>query len=103
TETQDPIGNRRQQTPETADHIRLEQQPIAPAHPSRRGKMLFPRNHQAGEIESVLMRRRIGAMVETEFTIVAFVDDPMVVGWCELCDITFIPVDAVEQRVERRT
>jgi hypothetical protein len=65
--------------------------------------MLFPRNHQAGEIESVLMRRRIGAMVETEFTIVAFVDDPMVVGWCELCDITFIPVDAVEQRVERRT
>src|SRR5437588_10856913 len=65
--------------------------------------MLFPRDHQAGEIERVLMRRRIGAMVETEFTVIALIDDPMVVGRCELGDVTIIAVDPVEQRVERRT
>jgi hypothetical protein len=102
-EAHDPIGHSRQQTSEGADHIRLDQQSIAPAHPSRHGQMLLPRDHQAGEIESVLMRRRIGAMVETEFTVIAFIDDPMVVGWCELGDVTLIPVNAVEQRVERRT
>ena len=33
--TQHPIGNRRHPTPEGADHIRLDQQPIAPAYPAR--------------------------------------------------------------------
>jgi hypothetical protein len=65
--------------------------------------MLLPRDHQAGEIEGVLMRRRIRTMVETEFTIIALIDDPMVVGWCEFCYVTLIPVDAVEQCVERWT
>ena len=91
------------QTPEGADHIRLDQQPIAPAHPARRCQMLLPRDHQAGEIESILMRRRIGTVVVAEFTVIALIDDPMVVGGRELGDVALIPVDAVEQRVERRT
>ena len=49
------------------------------------------------------MWRRIGAMVETEFTVIALIHDPMMVGWRKLGDVTLIPVDAVEQRVERRT
>ena len=49
------------------------------------------------------MRRRIGTVVETELTVIALIDDPMVVGRCELGDVSLIPVDAVEQRVERRT
>ena len=102
-EAHDPIGHGRQQTAEGADQIRLDQQPIAPAHPARRGQMLLPHDHQAGKIESVLMRRRIGAVVEAEFTVIAFIDDPMVVGRCELGDVALIPVDPVEQRVERRT
>jgi hypothetical protein len=65
--------------------------------------MFFPRNHQAGKIESILMRRRIGTVVIAEFTIIALVDDPMVIGGCELSDVSFIPVNTVEQRVERRT
>jgi hypothetical protein len=65
--------------------------------------MLLPRDHQAGKIEGVLMRRRIGTVVETELTIIALIDDPMVVGGRELGDVAFIPIDAVEQRVERWT
>jgi hypothetical protein len=42
-------------------------------------------------------------VVEAEFTVVALVDDPMVVGERELGDIALIAVDAVEQRVERGT
>jgi hypothetical protein len=65
--------------------------------------MLFPRDHQPGKIERVLMWRRIGAMIETEFAVIALIHDPMMVGWRKLGDVTLIPVDAVEQRVERRT
>ena len=49
------------------------------------------------------MWRRIGTVVETELAIIALIDDPMVVGWRELGDVALIPIDAVEQRVERRT
>ena len=49
------------------------------------------------------MRRRIGTMVVAELTVIALVDDPMVVGGRKLGDVTFVPIDAVEQRVERRT
>jgi hypothetical protein len=49
------------------------------------------------------MRWRIGAVVVAELTVIALIDDPMVVGWCELGDISFIAVDAVEQCIEGRT
>ena len=49
------------------------------------------------------MRRRIGTVVVAEFTVIALIDDPMVVGGRELGDVALITVDAVEQRVERRT
>jgi hypothetical protein len=65
--------------------------------------MLFPRDHQAGEIESILMRWCIGTVVETKFTVIALIDDPMVVSRCELRDVSFVPINAVKQRVERRT
>jgi tetrahydromethanopterin S-methyltransferase subunit B len=46
------------------------------------------------------MRRRIGAMVVTELTIVTFVDDAMMIGRRELRDITLVLIDPVEERVE---
>ena len=49
------------------------------------------------------MRRCIGTVVETQFTVIALIDDPMVVGRCELSDVSLRSIDAVEQRVERRT
>jgi hypothetical protein len=42
-------------------------------------------------------------MIETELTVVAFVDNPAMVLGRQLPGIPLIPVDAVEQRVERRT
>src|SRR5262245_8775200 len=102
-EAKSPIGKRCQQTPEALDEIRLDQPPIAPTYPPCCGQMLFPRDHQAGEIESVLMRRRIRTVVVTEFTVIALIDNPMVVGNREFGDVAFIAVYAVEQRIERRT
>ena len=49
------------------------------------------------------MWRRIGTVVVAEFTVIALIDDPMVVGGRELGDVALITVDAVKQRVERRT
>ena len=49
------------------------------------------------------MRRRIGTVVVAEFTVIALIDDPMVVGGRELGDVALIPVDAAEQCIERWT
>jgi hypothetical protein len=65
--------------------------------------MLLPSNHQTGEIEGILMWRRIGTVVVAEFTVITLIDDPMVVGGRELGNVALMTVDAVEQRVERRT
>ncbi len=54
------------------------------------------------EIEFVLVRRRVGTMVETELAVVAFVDNPMVIGRCQFRDIALADIDSIEQRVERR-
>ena len=66
-------------------------------------RCFFRRDHQAREIDRILMRWCIGTVVETEFTVVAFIDDPMMVSRCELRHVSFVPIDAVKQRVERRT
>jgi len=49
------------------------------------------------------MRRRIRTVVVAEFTVIALIDDPMVIGGRELGDVARITIDAVEQRVKRRT
>jgi hypothetical protein len=103
SEAQNPVGHKRQPTPEGADPIRLDQQPIAPAHPPRHGQMLLPHDHQSRKIERILMRRRIGTVIVAKFTVIALIDDPMVVGRRELGDVSFISINAVEQRIERRT
>ncbi|MCG3778278.1 MAG: hypothetical protein JW388_0991 [Nitrospira sp.] len=97
---QQPIGHRCQQTSKAADQIRLDQEPIAPAHPARGRQVLFPGDHQPGKVQTILMRRRIGAMVVAELTVVTFVDDLLMVGRRQLRDIALILVDAIQQRVE---
>ena len=69
-----PTEIQRRQTPESTDRVRLDQEPITPAYPTRRSQMLLPRNHQAGEIEGILMRRRIGTVVVAEFTVIALIN-----------------------------
>src|SRR4026208_967 len=48
SEAQGPVRYRREHTAEGTDRIRLDQPPIAPAHAPRRGPMLLPRDHPAG-------------------------------------------------------
>jgi hypothetical protein len=55
------------------------------------------------EVDFVVMRRRIGAMVETEFAIVALVHDPPMVGVRQLGHVSLIVIDPTEQRIERGT
>ncbi len=47
------------------------------------------------------MRRRVGTVVVAEFTVVAFVDDPAMIGWRKLRNVAFILVDAIEQGGKR--
>ena len=49
------------------------------------------------------MRRCIGTVVVAELTVIAFIDDLMVVGRRQFRDVSLIPVDAVEQRIKRWT
>jgi hypothetical protein len=41
-------------------------------------------------------------VVVAEFTVIALIDDPVMVGGSELGDVPFMPIDAIKQRVERR-
>ena len=47
------------------------------------------------------MGRRIRAMVETEFAIVAFVDDAMMVRRGKFRHIALVLIDSIQQRIER--
>ena len=49
------------------------------------------------------MRRRIGTVIVAEFTVIALVDDLMVVGGREFGDVTLVSIDVAEQRIERWT
>ena len=62
--------------------------------------MLLPHDHQVWKIYRVLVRRGIGAVIKTELAIIAFVDDPVVIGRRQLGNITLVDVDTVQQGVE---
>jgi hypothetical protein len=55
------------------------------------------------KIDFVLVWGCIGAVIETELTVIAFVDDPPMILGREFGDIPLIPVDPVEQRIKRGT
>jgi hypothetical protein len=46
---------------------------------------LFPGNHESGKIQIILMWWSIGAVVETEFAVIAFLFDLCEILWSELC------------------
>src|SRR5512134_4163116 len=54
-----------------------------------------------GEVELILMGGRVRAVIETELAVVALVDDLMMIGRGQFCDVAFVPVDAVQKRIER--
>ncbi len=55
------------------------------------------------KVDDVVVGRRIGAMVETELAVIAFVDHVMMVGRTQLRHIPLIHIDPIEQGIERGT
>jgi hypothetical protein len=49
------------------------------------------------------MRGSIRAVVVTQFAVVALVDHPLMFRRHDLLDMAVVPVDPVQERVERRT
>src|SRR5512144_369064 len=56
-----------------------------------------------GKVELVLVRRRVRAVIETELAVVTLIDYRPMVGGSQVCNLSLIPVDTVQQGVERRT
>jgi hypothetical protein len=50
----------------------LDQDFVTPGGATLSRPLLFPGSHEPGEIQIILMGRRIGTMVETEFAVIAF-------------------------------
>ena len=96
-----PVEGPCRKAPDRAEGIGGHEPAIPPSDTSRCGQPLFPEDHQMGKINLVLVRRRIGAVIETELTIVAFVDDPAMIVHRQLCDVSVESIDAVEERTER--
>ena len=101
-QTQRPVGQRSGESGEPADEIGLDQQTVPPAHASLGGIPLFPQHHELGKIQRILMRRRVGTMVVAELAIVTLVHHALMLGRHDAFDMAVVPVDAVEERVERR-
>ena len=49
------------------------------------------------------MRRRIGTVIVAELAVIALINDSMMVSECEFADVALIPINTVEQGIERRT
>lgn len=103
TVPEEPIDQGSQRAADRAQHVRPNQPPVPPGYAPGRRQMLFPRNHQAWEIQRILMRRCVRAMVVTELAVVTFIDDAVVIGLRQLGDVAFVRINAVEQRIERGT
>src|SRR5262245_10616330 len=87
----------------SADQIGPDQQAVPPPHASFLRQPFLPENHQMWEVDLVLMRWRVGAVIEAELAIVAFIDDLVMIGGGQLRDGTIVLVDAVQQCVEGGT
>src|SRR5262245_9115240 len=98
-----PVREGRRKAAHRADQIGPDQQPVPPAHASFQCEALFPEHHQMGEVDFVLMRWRVGTVIEAELAVVAFIDDLAMIGGSQLRHSTVIFIDTVHQRVDGGT
>ena len=95
-----PVREGRRKAAKSTDQIRPDQQPVPPAHTSLLCQPFLPENHEMGKVELVLMRRRVRAVIETELAVVTLIDDRPMVGGSQVCNLSLILVDTVQQGVE---
>src|SRR5690348_5966387 len=74
-----PVERPGGQTAHSADKIGGDEPPVPPTDPSLSRQAPFPEDHQMGKIDLVLVRRRVGAVIEAELAIVTFIDNLAVI------------------------
>src|SRR3989454_4744707 len=98
-----PVRERRQERAEFTDPVGPDEQPVPPAgFPLLRLKLLPP-DHEPREIDLVLMRRGVGAMVVAELAVVALIGDLLKVVRRQLAQVAVAGVNSLEERVKGRT
>lgn len=100
---QRPIDQRGTGAVHFPQKIGLGQQPVSPSRSPLSRQSLFPHRHQQRKIDSILMGRRVGAMVEAEFAVVTFIDHAVVVCCRKFRDIAVVLINPIEQRIEGGT
>src|SRR2546426_2752384 len=98
-----PVRERRQQRAEFADPVGPDEQPVPPAGLALLRLELLPADHEPREVDLVLMRRGVGAMVIAELAVVALVSDLLKVARRQLAQVAVAGVNSLEERVEGRT
>src|SRR5439155_13908384 len=93
---------RGQERAEFADPVGPDEQPVPPAgFPLLRLKLLPP-NHEPREVDLILVRGRVRAMVIAQLAVVALVGDLLEVARRQLAQVAVAGVNSLEQRVEGR-
>src|SRR5439155_6753814 len=97
-----PVCQRRQERAEFADPVGPDEQPVPPTGFPLLRLELLPPDHEPREIDLVLMRRGVGAMVVAELAVVALIGDLLKVARRQLAQVAVAGVNSLEERVKGR-
>src|SRR5205807_8836469 len=98
-----PVRERGQERAERADPVGPDEQSIPPAGFPLLRLELLPPDHEPREIDLVLVRRGVRAMVVAELAVVALIGDLLKVARRQLAQVAVAGVNSLEERVKRRT
>ena len=98
-----PVRERCQERAEFADPVGPDEQPVPPAGFPLLRLELLPPDHEPREIDLVLMRGGVRAMVVAELAVVALIGDLLKVARCQLAQVAVAGVNSLEERVKGRT
>src|SRR5207247_10430571 len=98
-----PVRERGQERAEFADPVGPDEQPVPPAGFPLLRLELLPPDHEPREIDLVLMRGGVRAMVVAELAVVALIGDLLKVAGCQLAQVAVDGFHSLEAGVRTRT
>src|SRR5438309_8710783 len=98
-----PVPERGPERLERADPVVPDEQSVLPADFPLLRLELLPPDHEPREIDLVLVRRGVRAMVVAELAVVALIGDLLKVARRQLAQVAVAGVNSLEERVKRRT
>src|SRR2546427_12664080 len=98
-----PVCERGHQRAEFADPVGPYDEPVPPAGFPLLRLELLPPDHEPREIDLVLMRGGVRAMVVAELAVVALIGDLLKVVRRQLAQVAVAGVNSLEERVKGRT